>query len=202
MGLAWNRPEQALAVCVAAPDRAIDISRSFLVTSIVLGTVFARHRRLSTGGRKSSVSDSADVVLAYWTEHRQQLRQSENQRAMMTNFILVVVAALSGLMIQQKFSAAAIPLGVLIILIGLFGAIVAAKYHERASYHLSQARALTATLEDMGVLAKDANVDQHRQRHYRVFPRLSRVRLHMLWTGFHLAIAAYGIGLTVVAVLQ
>jgi hypothetical protein len=156
----------------------------------------------SAAGSVRPVSDAATVVLAYWSEHRQQLRQSENQRATMTNFILVVVAALSGFMIQQRFSAAAIPLGVLIVLIGLFGAITAAKYHERASYHLSQARALTTTLENMGILADDTNIDQYRQRHYQAYPRLSRLRLHLLWTGFHLAIAAYGVGLTAVTVFQ
>ncbi len=56
-----------------------------------------------------------DVVLAYWNEQRQQFRQSENQRATMTNFILVIISALSGLIIQQKFADTTIPLGALII---------------------------------------------------------------------------------------
>jgi hypothetical protein len=147
----------------------------------------------------SLVTDSSDVVLAYWNEHRQQFRQSENQRATMTNFVMVITAALSGLVVQQKFVGATVPLGVLIVLIGLFGAVISAKYHERATYHLSQARALTTTLKDMGTLPDDTNISQYRQRHYDEFPRLYRIRLHSLWTGLHLAIAAYGIALTIVA---
>jgi xanthosine utilization system XapX-like protein len=138
------------------------------------------------------MSDQSDVVLAYWNEHRQQLRQSENQRATMTNFVLVIAAALSGLIVQQKFVTATAPLGILIALIGLFGMLVAAKYHERAEYHLSQARALTATLKELNVLTDDPNIDHFRNRHYSAFPRLHRIRLHFLWTSLHILIAAYG----------
>ncbi|MEU8239064.1 hypothetical protein AB0C07_12520 [Actinoplanes missouriensis] len=145
------------------------------------------------------VTEASDVVLAYWNEHRQQLRQSENQRATMTNFVLVITAALSGLIVQQKFAAATVPLGLLITLIGLFGAVIAAKYHERAAYHLGQARALTVTLKDLGVLADDANIGDFRQRHYDAYPRLRRLRLHSLWTGLNVAVAAYGIALAVIA---
>ena len=145
------------------------------------------------------MTDAADVILAHWNEHRQQLRQSENQRATMTNFVMVITAALSGLIIQQKFAAGTIPLGVLITLIGLFGAVVSAKYHERATYHLSQARALTTTLKEMTILPDNPNLDRYRDQHYHAFPHLHRIRLHALWTGLHLAIAAYGITLTAVA---
>jgi hypothetical protein len=83
----------------------------------------------------------------------------------------------------------------LIALLGLYGALSAAKLHERATYHLNQARALTATLRDVGRLADDRHVDEYRAQHYRAFPRLHRVRLHWLWTGLHLGVAAYGVGL-------
>ncbi|MEV6634569.1 hypothetical protein AB0M54_27860 [Actinoplanes sp. NPDC051470] len=146
------------------------------------------------------MKDSSDVVLSYWNEHRQQFRQSENQRAMMTNFVLVIAAALSGLIIQQKFARTTIPLGVLIALIGGFGGFISAKYHERATYHLNQARALTRTLKKLGALADDDNLDENRQKHYAEFPRLHRIRLHSLWTGLHLAIAAYGLALTIIAI--
>src|SRR5512138_416615 len=117
----------------------------------------------------------------------------------MTNFVLVIAAALSGLIVQQKFSAATIPLGALIALIGVFGAVISAKYHERATYHLSQARALTSTLKDMKLLADDKIIDDYRQRHYDTYRRLHRVRLHTLWTGLHIAIIGYGISLIVIA---
>jgi hypothetical protein len=89
-----------------------------------------------------------NAVLAYWKEHREQLRQSENQRAVLTNYVLVITAAISGFVIQQDFRARTVPLSVLTMIIGLYGAQSAAKYHERADYNLSQARALTRMLTE------------------------------------------------------
>lgn len=147
------------------------------------------------------MSDTSTALLAYWNEHRQQFRQAENQRATMTNFILVTVAGLSGLIVQQKLTVAAAPLGVLVALIGLYGALTAAKYHERAAYHLAQARALTNTLKDMQVLTVDPHLAEFRQAHYAAYPRIHRIRLHWLWTGLHLAIAGYGMALVMICLL-
>ena len=47
------------------------------------------------------MSDQADVVLACWSEHRQQMRQSESQRAVLRNYIVVIVAAVSEFLVQQ-----------------------------------------------------------------------------------------------------
>jgi hypothetical protein len=148
------------------------------------------------------VSAPEDAVLAYWKEHREQLRQSETQRAVLTNYVLVIAAAISGLIVQQHFSLRTLPLSLLIIVIGLYGAVAAAKYHERADYHLVQARALTRVLVDAGALANhDAVLDEFRQAHYRKYPLLHRLRLHWLWTGLHLGVAAYGTVLVIVTFL-
>lgn len=148
------------------------------------------------------MSESSDAVLAYWNEHRQQLRQSENQRSAMTNFLLVITAGLSGLVVQQKLAATTVPAVFLIVLIGLYGAITSAKFHERATYHLTQARALTKVLVDMNVLPDDQRLEESRESHYRIYPRLHRIRLHWLWTGLHLTVAAYGVVLTLAILVR
>jgi hypothetical protein len=143
-----------------------------------------------------------DAALAYWKEHREQLRQSENQRAVLTNFILVIAAAVSGLVVQQRFSLRTLPLSVLVVVIGLYGALSVAKYHERADYHLSQARALTEALTKSGALADHrALLDQYRQEHYRKYPRLHQLRLNWLWIWLHLGVAVYGLVLVIVTLL-
>jgi hypothetical protein len=148
------------------------------------------------------VTAHEDAVLAYWREHREQFRQSENQRAILTNYVLVIAAAVSGLVVQQGFKFRTVPLSSLIIVIGLFGALAVAKYHERATYHLLQARALTRVLVDSGALADhDAVLAEFRQAHYLQYPRLHRLRLHRLWTGLHLGVAAYGVVLVVITLL-
>jgi hypothetical protein len=149
------------------------------------------------------MSETADTVLAYWLEHRQQLRQSENQRATLTNYILVIVAAITGFIVQQGMKVGTIPLSVFIMAMGGYGAIAVAKYHERATYHLSQARALTQTLVDIGALPDNkTKLDATRQTHYAKYRLLRRVRLHSLWTGLHIGIALYGASLLTVTLTR
>ena len=145
---------------------------------------------------------AGDAVLEYWREHREQFRQSENQRAVLTNFVLVIAAALSGFIVQLHFELRTLPLSVLIVVIGCYGALAAAKYHERTDYHLHQARALTKVLVDAGVLAHhDVVLEAARLAHCRRYPRLHRLRLNWLWTGLHLGIALYGVILIIVTAL-
>jgi hypothetical protein len=142
-----------------------------------------------------------DTLVAYWSEHRAQLRQSESQRAVLTNYVLAVAAAISGLVVQQRFRAQTLPLSVLVMLIGVYGALAAAKYHERANYHLGQARALTRAMVQSGDLSDNAALlDQSRDEHARAYPRLYRIRLHWLWTGLNLGVAAYGLVLVILTV--
>jgi hypothetical protein len=89
-------------------------------------------------------------------------------------------------------------LSILVVLIGLYGVLAAAKYHERANYHRGQARALAQVLVESGALAdNDVILDRFRSDHYQECSRLSRIRLHWLWTGLHLDVAACGLGLIV-----
>ena len=87
------------------------------------------------------------------------------------------------------------------VLIGLYGALAAAKYHERANHHLGQARALTRALVQSEDLPDNAALlDQFRDEHARAYPRLYRIRLHWLWTGLNLGVAAYGLVLIILTV--
>lgn len=145
------------------------------------------------------MADKSDAVLAYWGEHRQQLRQSEEQRAVLTNYVLVIASALIGFAVQQGLSRSTLPLVALVVIVGIYGAVTVAKYHERAEYHLTQARAFTQTLTALGALPADETLlDEHRQRHYAKYPRLHRIRLHLLWTGLHATIALLGLTLAIV----
>jgi hypothetical protein len=87
------------------------------------------------------------------------MRRSESQRAVLTNYILVIVAGVSGFLVQQQLRPITLPLSILVTVIGGYGAVIAANYHERANYHLTQARALTTTRVDLGAARQ-----QHRPR--------------------------------------
>lgn len=146
----------------------------------------------------AAVSDEA--IRAYWKEHREQLRQCETQRSTLTNLLIVVTAALSALIVQQKFTLDVMPLCLFIALVGAYGAVAVSKYFERAAYHLSQARALTQDLVELGVLGPDERLVQERAQHYQRFPLLHRIRLHHLWVILHVGISVYGLSLLAVCV--
>jgi hypothetical protein len=148
--------------------------------------------------RKAQMAASDSAMVAYSNEHRTQLRQSESQRAVLTNYVLAVAAALSRLVVQQRFAIRTLPVSVLVVLIGLYGALAAAKYHERANYHLRRARALTQALAQSGDLPDNkALLDRSLDEHAQKFPRLYRLRLHWPWTGLHLGVATYGLVLVI-----
>lgn len=144
---------------------------------------------------------SDEAIRAYWKEHREQLRQCETQRSTLTNLLIIVTAALSALIVQQKFTLNVVPLCIFVVLTGVYGAVAVSKYYERASYHLSQARALTADLVARGVLGSKEGLVQARDEHNGRFPRLHRIRLHRLWAMLHVAIALYGVALFCVCVV-
>jgi hypothetical protein len=69
--------------------------------------------------------------------------------------------------------------------------------------HLQQARALTRVLRDLGMLPDCAErLAEARERHYLIYPRLNRIRLHHLWTGLHIGIAVFGIILALIPAIQ
>ena len=141
---------------------------------------------------------SETVLLAYWKEHREQLRQSETQRSTMTNFIIVIVGVLSALIVQQKFSTQTLPLSILIVILGFYGFATAAKLYERAAYHLTQARALTYTLVEIGALGPEEQLDAARVEHNIRFKHLVWIRLHNLWLVLHGIVCCYGLAIVVV----
>ena len=123
--------------------------------------------------------EEGSAVLEFWEDHREQMRQSENQRAVLTNYVLLIAIAISGFVVHQQFSLRNVPLSVLTLAIGLYGAVSAAKYHERADCNLSRARALTRALVRLCVLPDTgAALEDARQT--------------------HLGIAVYGAGLLII----
>jgi hypothetical protein len=68
------------------------------------GALLHRGKRAGIAKGKTRMVAPDSAVLAYWGEHRAQLRQSESQRAVLANYVLAVTIALSGLVAQQRFS--------------------------------------------------------------------------------------------------
>lgn len=138
-----------------------------------------------------------------WQEQRSQARQSENQRAVMTEIVAIIaLSAFAHLALHHGSVLVSLLVAVAVCLLGLFGAIIAAKYYERFM-HMDCAQAIRARLDNLYPdlhLIEDWSND--RSQHERNFAVLYTIRLHHPGVGLHLGIAAAGAALAVVVLTR
>ncbi|MBE0670806.1 MAG: hypothetical protein IH588_09475 [Anaerolineales bacterium] len=136
-----------------------------------------------------------EILLAYSKEEWEQRRQSENQRSMMTNFILTIASAITVLILNNGLTMSSLPLSILLVLLGIFGAIAVAKLYERGEFHIERSKAWRDRINE---LYPEAELDIRRKQantsHATKFGRTirERIRLHSLWVNFNVAIAILG----------
>lgn len=144
--------------------------------------------------------DNKSVILEYWKDQRAQARHTETQRATFTNIILIVAAALLGLVANTGFRESSLALTVTIIFLGLFGAATSAKYYERYNVHIEQAIRFSEVLSaqqqeyDYEKILGPIRID-HDSRN-----RLARLRLNKLWIAFHLIVALIGFAMSIIII--
>jgi multisubunit Na+/H+ antiporter MnhF subunit len=143
------------------------------------------------------MADRSDILLEYWRDQRTQARNTESQRAVLANLVLLIAAAILGLVAQAGIKKADAILTLLLVLLGLLGAMASAKYYERYNLHIDQAVRFSSLLS-----SSDAQTDYEailapvRDSHAEEYRILSRVRLNKLWLTIHILIALAGCGLT------
>ncbi|WP_157128844.1 helix-turn-helix domain-containing protein [Nocardia amamiensis] len=153
--------------------------------------------------RVSQSPDSADVLLRMWGEQRAQGRQSENHRAIIT--ILVVIGAIGGLgyVAVQKDNGLDSVVAWGVCALGLFGALVSAKYFERFKMHMDAAQRLRKRLDALfPELFIEDDWLANRLSHERNYKLLSRIRLEHLWVIGHLGIATLGAAVAIIEVAR
>jgi hypothetical protein len=139
------------------------------------------------------IDSSTKVLLAFMKEQWTQARQSENQRATLTNFLIVIFIALQGFIVQKQFALDTLVLAAVIIVLGIFGVIASAKYYERFRLSTNRVGEIMKHLDKMypssqlRMLQDRADVE-HKKR----YPRLHRLRLHYIWNVLHAIIALFG----------
>jgi hypothetical protein len=142
------------------------------------------------------MSDDAEInaiILSEIDRQWSQAKQSEDQRAALSNFIIVIAVAAQGFIVDKGFAKRTMVLAVSMVVLGIFGAIASGKYYER--FRMSMAR-VGRLREQLDRLYPTLKLDETEQRadgkHTARYPRLSRIRLHLLWRFLMLGIAALG----------
>jgi len=148
------------------------------------------------------MADETDVLLSFCEEEWIQARQIENQRAAITNIVLVVASAILGLLSQKGLVIAMLPATAFLFVLGVYGALTSQKYYERHAFHIERARAWRNRIEELLPGSQINSVrEAANKRHSKKFKRLERIHLHTLWLFLHVAVALLGIVLSVVILL-
>lgn len=148
------------------------------------------------------MADDSDVLIELWNEQRAHTRQIENQRAQLTNIVILVVAAGLGFVAQKGIGPSVLSVTLPMTLLGVYGSLACMKYRERAALHAMQALRLRAKLDalhpSLGI--ESGWADTHRDLQTR-FPRLIKLRLYALWVALHAGVGVVGAVLTLAALL-
>ena len=150
----------------------------------------------------SDVNGLRDACWKLYVEHCTHVRHHESQRSTVAASILAIASAIIGLVtFDKKIESSDLPLTMLLVILGCFGALFSAKQYERASLHTERARhfrdAIDATLEGkpLKTLKRDADA-----AHAAKFPRLERLRLNKFWAALYLVLAAIGLVLSSIGI--
>jgi len=147
------------------------------------------------------MTDASEVLLKFFDEDWRQVRQSEDQRTAFSNIVLLIASAVFGFLTQDGLTHKALPLTILLIVLGIFGGIASEKLYERSKLHMELAWAWRRRLYELHPdIQLDRLTDEAEEIHRKRFPRLFDLRLHRVWVTLDLAIGFAGIILTIVAV--
>ncbi len=150
------------------------------------------------------MAETTDILVSMIEENWNHVRHSEDQRATITNLIVIVVSVIQGVLTQTGFTKNALPLTILLVLLGFYGIVTTAKLHERSRFHIKRARKFRDRLD---ILCPDAHIkllqqvaDEEHQRQHPVLAK--RVRLSSLWLALHIFIALLGFIYTIIIIIK
>ena len=145
------------------------------------------------------MADDAEILLKFFDEDWRQVRQSEDQRTAFSNIILLIASAVFGFLTQNDLTRSALPLAMLLIVLGIFGGIASEKLYERSKLHMELAWAWRRRLYELHPeIQLDRLIAEAEGVHRKRFWRLSRLHLHIVWLTLQLSIAVFGLILTII----
>lgn len=143
------------------------------------------------------MADDTDILLQLCSNEWEQSRHLEEQRATITNIILLIASVILGFVAQKGTGYELLPLTILLIVLGVYGAIATEKLYERYTFHSERARHYLKRIDELHPTAQVwALRSQADAKHSAEAKRLVKLRLHALWTSLHVGISITGLVLT------
>jgi len=149
------------------------------------------------------MADEKDFLLHMIQEQWAQARQSENQRATLSNFIIVIASAITAFLVKIKPGKEGISLSIFLIFLGAFGALICAKLYERFYLHVQRIGRMMERLDQLFPNAQVCHLEEIAdKRHKKRFRITSKIRIHCLWMIIHITIMVIGLVCTYVLLTQ
>jgi len=145
-----------------------------------------------------------DLLFSLYSENVLQCRHHETQRATVTSSIIAIDTIIIGLITFDKaINATDIPLAILLIILGAFGATFTLKHYERYSLCVERLRQYRKELDEQfgdNEILRLKNIAD--ERHAKRFPNLRKYTHHKFWIFLHVIIAAIAVVLTAIAIFR
>ena len=152
---------------------------------------------------EDSMSETTDILINASDREFAQAKQSEDQRANITGLLVVVASAIQGGLTQTGLNKNALPLTIMLIILGLFGMLASMKLYERARRHTRLGFLIRDKLEELHPATQlSALLEITRKEQQEEFPILRSIRLYMIWMALHSLVAILGVIYTVIAILH
>jgi hypothetical protein len=146
------------------------------------------------------MTEAINVLLKMYESEMSWAKQAEDQRTAITNIILIVASIIIGVIPQSGgLSKETLPVALLLMALGLYGAVVSQKLYERHRFHYGRARYHRRKLNELVPVADiRKSMDDAEEEHKKKHKWLYRVSFNRLWMSLHITIAVAGLILTVI----
>lgn len=150
------------------------------------------------------MNNDTDILLRMIELNWTNARQAEDQRSAITGLVVIIASAIQGGLTQTGFSQNALPLTLMLIILGVFGMLATAKLYERFQLNVAFAVNIRKRLEELNPdIQIKKIVDITENEHLALHPILGKkVRLHKLWLTLHALIATLGITYTIIIAVR
>ncbi|MBC8235498.1 hypothetical protein H8E77_38615 [bacterium] len=148
------------------------------------------------------MANDTDVLLKFCEQYWEEMRHIENQRATITNIIIVITSAIIGFIAQKGISSNLLPLTTLLIILGIYGALTVTKLYERHQFGQVRLNHWYKRIDELNPNAQFLQLRsvadaEHKTQH----PRTERLKLHYFWLALHITITLLGIVITVFIII-
>ena len=149
------------------------------------------------------MADDVDVLLRFCEDEWTQGRHTESQRATVTNFVVILSIGVFTFIVQKGLSIQTLPLTLLLILLGIYGAVISYKLYERWSLCRRRVRYWRNRIDELHPnaklleLKKTAALEQAKK-----YPRMYKIKLYRLWSILHISIAIIGLICSIIIIAR